>query len=393
MEKVLILFILIRNIIPYFILFEWKEEKISSIIKSSVFIICMLYAYFSLENILYINNSLLILITITIPSFIVFYFLNYHRDARYLLTFVMVDTISIIIKFLIDSFVSITNINVTMTLALYIMSFGVIYLALSKVGTYYRNLMNTIDKGLGVVTTISLAYYVILYFCISNPTIIENGVEYLSICVVFCVMIIFSYIVIFRTLTLIHTIYEFKDKEGDLTSQLKLQESEIELKELYYKLAYVDVLTNLKNRTAYEEKLTEIQVKSRRNQKIWYISLDLNDLKFINDRQGHHRGDLLIQSMASALKIVFSQYGHIFRIGGDEFVVIVDKQLNELDLQEKLNELDDILNDYGKSTNMNIKVAWGYTLYTSSEKDTIVEAAIRADALMYSKKRSMKKSI
>ena len=393
MEKALVLFILTRNIIPYFFLLEWNEEKRRSIIKASVAIVIMLCAYFTIDNTIEIDSSLLGLVTITIPSFIIFYCLTQYKDARYLLTFVMVDTISAIMIYLVDSVALVANMSQAMTLIVYIICFGIICINLKRISVYYHELMETIEKGLGMVTTISIVYCVTFYFCIMNPIFIKDRIEYLPITVVVCFLIILSYIVIFRTLTLINEIYEIKDKEGDLTSQLKLQESELKLKELYYKLAYIDGLTGLKNRTAYEERLVTIQTKARRNQKIWYISLDLNDLKVINDKQGHHRGDLLIQSMASALKIVFTQNGNVFRIGGDEFVVIIEKELTEFALREKLKELEELLNEYGERTNMSIKVAWGYSLYIPSENDKIVDAAIRADALMYAKKRTMKKKM
>lgn len=392
MELIIFLFILVRNIIPCFFLLEWKEEKKKSIIKASISTIIMLSIYFTIYYTLNIDNRFLEIFGVTVPSMIIFYFFTEYKDARYVLTFIMIDTLSAILIFFIDSFVYVTNMNQIVNLVLYIVCFGVGFIYVKKLSAKYHYLMDTIEEGLGTVTAISLVYYVAFYVCSLNPNVTNKRIDYLPIMGVMCILIILSYVVIFRMLTLKKEVYEIKDKEGDLTSQLRLKENELKLKELYYKMAYEDRLTELKNRTAYEEKLVSIQKKTRRGQHVWYISLDLNDLKVINDGQGHHRGDLLIKSMSTSLKIVFSQYADIFRIGGDEFVVIIEKELNELTLREKLNELDEILNDYGKHTNMNIKSAWGYCLYTASENDTIVEAAIRADAAMYAKKRKMKKN-
>lgn len=392
MDIILFLFILVRNIIPCFFLLEWKEEKKKSIIKASISIIAMLSIYLTSYYILELNSTLLLIFATTMSSMIIFYFFTEYKDARYILTFIMIDTLSAILIFSIDSFVYVTNMNQIVNLVLYLVCFAVGFIYVKKLSAKYHYLMDTIEEGLGVVTSISLVYYVAFYVCSLNPNVLNKKIEYLPIMGVLCILIVLSYIVIFRMLTLKKEVYEIKDKEGDLTSQLRLKENELKLKELYYKMAYEDRLTELKNRTAYEEKLVSIQKKTRRGQHVWYISLDLNDLKMINDGQGHHRGDLLIKSMATSLKIVFTQYGEVFRIGGDEFVVIIEKELNELSLREKLNELDEILNDYGRHTNMDIKSAWGYCLYTASENDTIVEAAVRADDAMYAKKRKMKKN-
>jgi diguanylate cyclase (GGDEF)-like protein len=56
------------------------------------------------------------------------------------------------------------------------------------------------------------------------------------------------------------------------------------------------------------------------------INIDLNGLKSINDNSGHSQGDLLLQEFAAILQRSFSGVGNVFRMGGDEFLVIVHKE-------------------------------------------------------------------
>lgn len=96
------------------------------------------------------------------------------------------------------------------------------------------------------------------------------------------------------------------------------------LKEKYEKEKYIytsntDELTKCLNRHAYEADIQKLDLNSE-----WvYISLDLNGLKQTNDKMGHSAGDELICAASSCMKFAFASYGKIYRIGGDEFVVLL----------------------------------------------------------------------
>lgn len=393
MEIILFLIALVRNIIPYFYLFKWKEDEKRSKIKAGISLVFIYAIYVAAINYTDLPNNILSLICITLPSLLILYCLTYYRDARLILTFTMIDNFSLITLFIVNLICNYLNLNIMIQGAIYLISFIGIYAWIRTKKYDYHNFLDTIEKGWAMVTKLSVVYYLVLYYFIARSNYGVGEVESIISSMAICGLIILSYITIFRTLSLSKEIYEIKDKEVDLTSQLKLQESQIKLKELYYKMAYEDGLTGLKNRTAYEEKLTEVQTKTRRNQKVWYISLDLNDLKITNDIQGHHKGDVLIKSTANALKITFIEIGHVFRIGGDEFVVIIQKEFTEIQLRDTLNELEQLLEEYGDATGLSIKVAWGCALYEPKETDTIVATAIRADEAMYAKKKRMKNKL
>lgn len=99
-------------------------------------------------------------------------------------------------------------------------------------------------------------------------------------------------------------------------SRLKLVWSEREqLKELAYK----DALTGLLNKNGMDHFWDRCKV----NEQLAVLFLDLNRFKSINDSLGHHVGDLLLQEVGGKLSQFSSKKKrHIFRIGGDEFVIV-----------------------------------------------------------------------
>ncbi|WP_019913105.1 GGDEF domain-containing protein [Paenibacillus sp. HW567] len=87
-------------------------------------------------------------------------------------------------------------------------------------------------------------------------------------------------------------------------------------------LAYRDTLTGLLNKNGMDH----FWDHCKPNEQLAVLFLDLNRFKAINDTLGHHVGDLLLQAVGSSLN-QFSSKGkrHIFRIGGDEFVIIAKR--------------------------------------------------------------------
>ncbi|EFM38742.1 diguanylate cyclase (GGDEF) domain protein [[Eubacterium] yurii subsp. margaretiae ATCC 43715] len=94
---------------------------------------------------------------------------------------------------------------------------------------------------------------------------------------------------------------------------------------LYKKYIYQDIMTGLQSRFAFEEKMKEIK-----NSPIdaTIISCDLNDLKKVNDTMGHVYGDAMIKKAGDVLKNYF-RGANVYRTGGDEYVVISEKILED----------------------------------------------------------------
>lgn len=85
--------------------------------------------------------------------------------------------------------------------------------------------------------------------------------------------------------------------------------------------ADMDGLTDIFNRHKFEN-MIETHYKKQNSIAVLYI--DVNDLKKLNDRLGHEYGDILIKGMASILKDFQTDHCHAYRVGGDEFVLVLE---------------------------------------------------------------------
>lgn len=84
-------------------------------------------------------------------------------------------------------------------------------------------------------------------------------------------------------------------------------------------LAHYDATTKFGNRNAYRNFLTQVQDANN----LGVIFVDLNGLKALNDHYGHESGDFLFRMVSDRIKQVFPNTDSIFRVGGDEFVIIL----------------------------------------------------------------------
>ena len=100
-------------------------------------------------------------------------------------------------------------------------------------------------------------------------------------------------------------------------------------------VGYHDVLTGLKNRRYYNDQLKRYE--KDKSIKVALILADINGLKVVNDAFGHEAGDELLIQVSNLLRKIFASYGHIARIGGDEFVILLENmpQSNAVALVEQ----------------------------------------------------------
>lgn len=92
-------------------------------------------------------------------------------------------------------------------------------------------------------------------------------------------------------------------------------------------LAFHDSMTHLKNRAAFEEILKEICAKEQEISAL--LMLDIDNFKSVNDQLGHDRGDELLVKIAKTLRKELNQDLDLFRIGGDEFAVVIHNTSRE----------------------------------------------------------------
>ncbi len=156
-------------------------------------------------------------------------------------------------------------------------------------------------------------------------------------------------------------------------------------KETYQRLAYIDMLTGIGNRTAYIKECNDMQELPI------CIMLDINGLKFVNDSRGHQEGDELIMAASKSIKTAFMPNGHCFRVGGDEFVVLLDKKYKD-DLPNMLQALQDAIEGENVTRDFPLSIACGYAVPQDSQ-DSYERIYCEADEKMYAHKREMKKHL
>jgi len=153
----------------------------------------------------------------------------------------------------------------------------------------------------------------------------------------------------------------------------------------YY--AFRDPLTEVFNRHFLQEQLHFLS-RNRENFPVGIIYLDLNNLKRVNDTYGHKVGDLYIQQFASILRSSVRKGDLVFRIGGDEFLIVVPKA-NERILNRILRRI--VLNTESVNVERELPVpisfSAGWSLWSSPE-EPFEEALDRADRMMYLNKFS-----
>ncbi|WP_408069891.1 GGDEF domain-containing protein [Butyrivibrio sp. JL13D10] len=151
-------------------------------------------------------------------------------------------------------------------------------------------------------------------------------------------------------------------------------------------LAYADGLTDLPNRSRYDKYMTDLD---NGNDDYCIISLDLNGLKEINDKEGHAIGDKYLTEFATVLKQCFDQKAFIARIGGDEFVAILKKDyFNEVEtlltrLKDALEVKNVLYPGYRRS------VASGFAFSTEINGRDSHSVYLLADKRMYESKKIM----
>lgn len=157
----------------------------------------------------------------------------------------------------------------------------------------------------------------------------------------------------------------------------------------YRDFANTDYLTEIQNRNAFELYMRNLQAKEMYHH-FGFISIDLNNLKTVNDTLGHQAGDKYIRNCADLLKKFESEECILYRIGGDEFAFIV--------INTDIQKITDLRKNIIKSVNlhnlnaeMQISIAVGQAVYDAKIDEDLSDTLKRADQEMYDNKKVMKK--
>ena len=115
--------------------------------------------------------------------------------------------------------------------------------------------------------------------------------------------------------------------------------------------------------------------------------IDLNDLKTTNDTLGHEKGDLLIIALSNMIKDIFT-CSNVYRIGGDEFIVISEG--SDLERIDRLHQAFFLRMDDDKTNEDRISAAIGTAVFDPKIDNNVEDTFKRADRQMYEQKKKMK---
>ncbi len=154
------------------------------------------------------------------------------------------------------------------------------------------------------------------------------------------------------------------------------------------KLAYTDSMTGLYNRAKAEQTFIEI---SNKGELYTIVNFDLNYLKRTNDTFGHRAGDDLLIGFSAILKKAFEKAGTMYRMGGDEFMVLTDNSPYSIELKNAFITMNQLIDKENKKKNLyNTEVAYGYACSDEFEHPTYDKVFSLADKRMYEMKIELK---
>ena len=174
-----------------------------------------------------------------------------------------------------------------------------------------------------------------------------------------------------------------------IRAEKKIQEEEHLVHDLNRKV-FVDALTSVRNKGAFNKYILELQDKVDNG----ILSdcaigvFDCDNLKMVNDQNGHDKGDIYIKTASRLICRVF-QHSPVFRIGGDEFAVVL--------LNEDFKNREELVNQFEKEKKElcaatanrweQPRVALGVAVYDAELDNSVSDTIHRADKIMYENKR------
>ena len=243
-----------------------------------------------------------------------------------------------------------------------IYSFIVSFKKIGKMRVHYRTV---------AFSSITMAIFIILQ-------IMDVMVAYYSVGGMICTAILHTFVLE----------DERKERENQLKESLEREKQQrIELEDAR-RIMYVDSLTGVKNKLAFYEKEKELEEALDKGEQLEFgvIVFDVNDLKRINDNYGHEAGDRWIRTACNLICDIFKR-SPVYRIGGDEFTVIIENKDydNREKLLEKFNKI--VESNVG---NDKVVVASGCAIYNREHDFSFKTIFDRADYKMYLRKEELK---
>lgn len=189
--------------------------------------------------------------------------------------------------------------------------------------------------------------------------------------------------------------YDEDDEVGILTRTFKAlaDHTKEHISELN-KQVYIDALTGIKNKGAYADVIQRLQDQVDASDKKVEFGIgvfDCDHLKFINDTYGHEKGDEYLKRASQLICEVF-KHSPVFRIGGDEFAVVLENAdyRNREELMDLFRQTREELCEATDVRWEQVSVTMGLAVYDPEIDTYVIDVARRADQQMYGNKRQRK---
>ena len=192
--------------------------------------------------------------------------------------------------------------------------------------------------------------------------------------------------------------YDKDDELGVLTNTFKqlISNTKEHIASLN-KQVFIDALTSVRNKGGYDYYVREMQDQMDEQAEKMEFAIgvfDCDNLKAINDSYGHDKGDMYLKNACNLICSVF-QHSPVFRIGGDEFSVILQNddyyRRDELFGQFRKKEAD--LYDNSSDPWEQVEITFGLAIYDHQTDTSVTDVARRADQMMYENKRIRKEGL
>jgi diguanylate cyclase (GGDEF)-like protein/PAS domain S-box-containing protein len=159
-------------------------------------------------------------------------------------------------------------------------------------------------------------------------------------------------------------------------------------------IALHDNLTGLPNRYLLKERIEQALAQARRSQQsLGVLYMDLNDFKPINDTHGHDVGDMVLKEFASRVRTLMRDSDTLARMGGDEFVMLLNQVNGKMGVETLVARIESILQLPFNIRNLTLKISTSVGIAIYPENGNTEEALLRvADQHMYHVKHSKKPS-
>lgn len=245
----------------------------------------------------------------------------------------------------------------------YILS--VISIAVSVYVGYYFGLC---DANMAVLTAGSLSTYVDATGKIFNAVNVNSNPAYT----------LFMYFVVPRSMMMLAVLL-MVIHISDIIQSRAVREEKLK------QMSEIDEMTGLYNKNKYLEMMKSYYPDI---ENVAVIFWDVNGLKATNDTYGHRAGDRLIKNVAISIEESVNDSGNIFRIGGDEFIAVLENVIEE-DVKIVVNHWKKCMVSRNVNSELELSASVGYSMGNGRDIERIVDDA---DSRMYEQKQRYKKT-